>query len=66
MKIKYDMDTAYECGIRKIPRIQLENRGYKVIQQISETEFEVEDREINEIYINKMWFLSMKGEQNDL
>ena len=54
MKIKYDMDTAYECGIRKIPRIQLENRGYKVIQQISETEFEVEDREINEIYINKM------------
>ena len=53
MKIKYDLDIAYECGIRKSPKIQLENRGYKIIQQINETEFIVENKEINEKYITE-------------
>ncbi len=53
MKIKYDIDMAYKYGIRKSPRIQLENRGYKIISQINETEFIVENKAINEKYITK-------------
>lgn len=53
MRIKYDLDIAYKYGIRKSPRIQLENRGYKIIKQINETEFIVENKEINEKYITE-------------
>ena len=53
MKIKYDLDIAYERGIRKSPRTQLENRGYTIIEQINETEFIVENKEINEKYITE-------------
>lgn len=53
MRIKYDLDIAYKYGIRKSPRIQLENRGYKIIEQINETEFIVENKEINEKYITE-------------
>ena len=44
MKIKYDIDVAYEHGIRKVPRTQIENRGYEIIRQLSEAEFIVEDK----------------------
>ena len=53
MRVKYDLDIAYKSGIRKSPRIQLENRGYKIIKQINETEFIVENKEINEKYITE-------------
>ena len=51
MKIFYDLDIAYNYGIRKIPKIQLENRGYKIIKQLSNTEFIIENSKIIEPYI---------------
>lgn len=54
IKIKYNMDAAYKLGIRKVPKIQIENRGYKIIKQLSETEFIIENKKITEVYISKI------------
>lgn len=51
IKIKYDLDIAYDYGIKKVPKIQLENRGYKIIKQLSDTEFIIKNSKIIEPYI---------------
>lgn len=53
-RVFYDRDIAYDHYIRKVPRIQIENRGYEIIKDCGDDIFIIRhEEEIFEPYLIK-------------